>query len=55
LNQAVGLERYELLGKMQGVDVWDMKPLDSSRIGNKRLPIKPALLTTNQAPWTTPL
>ena len=33
LEQATGLERLEILGKMQGVDVFDMKPLDSSRVG----------------------
>ena len=33
LNQSTGLERLELLGKMQGVDVFDMRPLDSSRTG----------------------
>lgn len=33
LDQATGLERFEILGKMQGVDVFDMKPLDSSRKG----------------------
>ena len=33
LEQAVGLERLEILGKMQGVDVFDMKPLDASRKG----------------------
>ncbi|PQE14685.1 cytochrome c oxidase subunit Vb protein [Rutstroemia sp. NJR-2017a BVV2] len=32
-EQATGLERLEILGKMQGVDVFDMKPLDSSRKG----------------------
>jgi len=33
LEQATGLERFEILGKMQGIDVFDMKPLDSSRTG----------------------
>ena len=33
LDQATGLERFEILGKMQGVDVFDMKPLDASRKG----------------------
>lgn len=32
-EQATGLERLELIGKMQGIDVFDMKPLDSSRKG----------------------
>lgn len=33
LEQATGLERLEILGKIQGVDIFDMKPLDSSRVG----------------------
>lgn len=33
VEQATGLERFELLGKMQGIDVFDMKPLDASRLG----------------------
>lgn len=32
-EQATGLERLEILGKMQGIDVFDMKPLDASRMG----------------------
>ena len=33
LEQATGLERLELLGKMQGIDIFDMRPLDASRMG----------------------
>ena len=33
LEQATGLERLEILGKMQGVDIFDMKPLPSDRVG----------------------
>lgn len=33
MDQATGLERLEILGKMQGVDIFDMRPLDSSRKG----------------------
>ena len=33
LDQATGLERLEILGKMQGIDVFDMRPLDASRLG----------------------
>jgi hypothetical protein len=33
LEQSTGLERLEILGKMEGVDIFDMKPLDSSRKG----------------------
>jgi len=37
--QATGLERLEILGKMDGVDVFDMKPLESSRLGTLDNPI----------------
>lgn len=33
IEQATGLERLEILGKMQGIDIFDMKPLDASRVG----------------------
>ncbi len=33
LEQSTGLERLEILGKMEGVDIFDMRPLDSSRKG----------------------
>jgi len=39
LEQATGLERLELLGKMEGVDIFDMKPLDASRRGTVDNPI----------------
>ncbi|KAH7342876.1 subunit IV of cytochrome c oxidase [Rhexocercosporidium sp. MPI-PUGE-AT-0058] len=39
LEQATGLDRLEILGKMQGVDIFDMKPLDASRLGTLDNPI----------------
>ncbi len=33
LEQSTGLERLEILGKMEGVDIFDMSPLDASRKG----------------------
>lgn len=33
LEQATGLERLEILGKMQGIDIFDMRPLPSDRTG----------------------
>lgn len=33
LEQATGLERLEILGKMQGIDIFDMSPLPSDRVG----------------------
>lgn len=35
-EQSTGLERLEILGKMQGVDIFDMRPLDASRLGTSR-------------------
>lgn len=39
LEQATGLERLEILGKMEGVDIFDMRPLDASRKGTMESPI----------------
>ncbi|KAH9230375.1 hypothetical protein K456DRAFT_1727432 [Colletotrichum gloeosporioides 23] len=39
LEQSTGLERLEILGKMEGVDVFDMRPLDASRKGTMENPI----------------
>ncbi|CAL1716207.1 unnamed protein product [Somion occarium] len=39
-NQSTGLERLQVLGEVEGVDVFDLNPLDSSRIGTKVDPIK---------------
>ncbi|KAK2772908.1 Cytochrome c oxidase subunit 4 [Onygenales sp. PD_12] len=38
-EQSTGLERLELLGKMQGIDIFDMRPLDASRKGTIENPI----------------
>jgi len=39
LEQATGLERLEILGKMDGIDIFDMRPLDASRKGTMQDPI----------------
>ncbi|KAH7244091.1 uncharacterized protein BKA55DRAFT_595307 [Fusarium redolens] len=39
LEQATGIERLEILGKMEGVDIFDMRPLDASRLGTMKDPI----------------
>jgi hypothetical protein len=39
-EQATGLERLELLGEMQGINVFDEEPLDSSRMGTLEDPVK---------------
>ncbi|KAL4741293.1 cytochrome c oxidase subunit VB-domain-containing protein [Aspergillus similis] len=39
IEHATGLERLELIGKMQGIDIFDMRPLDASRKGTLDNPI----------------
>lgn len=39
-NQATGLERLEILGKIEGIDVFDMNPLEMTRMGTLADPIK---------------
>lgn len=39
IEQATGLERFELLGKLEGVEVFETEPLDSSRKGTMADPI----------------
>ncbi|KAK3994225.1 cytochrome c oxidase subunit VB-domain-containing protein [Cladorrhinum sp. PSN332] len=39
LEQSTGVERLEILGKMEGVDVFDMRPLDASRLGTLANPV----------------
>jgi hypothetical protein len=38
-EQATGLERFELLGKLEGVDVFDMNPIEMTRMGTVGEPI----------------
>jgi hypothetical protein len=38
-EQATGLERFELLGKLEGVDVFDMNPVEMTRMGTVDEPI----------------
>ncbi|TPX18394.1 uncharacterized protein E0L32_011704 [Thyridium curvatum] len=40
VEQSTGLERLEIMGKMEGVDVFDMRPLDASRLGTMADPIR---------------
>ncbi|KAK0524846.1 Cytochrome c oxidase subunit 4 [Tilletia horrida] len=47
-SQATGLERFELLGRLDGVDVFDLKPLDASRVGTLKDPIKVKSLFTER-------
>ncbi|OLL25653.1 Cytochrome c oxidase subunit 4, mitochondrial [Neolecta irregularis DAH-3] len=39
IEQATGLERAELLGKLHGVDIFNMKPLEVNRLGTMKDPI----------------
>ena len=39
-QQATGLERFQLLGEMEGYDAFDLQALDSSRVGTLQDPIK---------------
>lgn len=39
-EQATGLERFALLGRMEGIEVFDTEPLDSSRKGTMKDPIQ---------------
>ncbi|RBR20704.1 uncharacterized protein FIESC28_05221 [Fusarium coffeatum] len=39
LEQSTGLERLEILGKMEGVDIFDMRPLEATRLGTMKDPI----------------
>lgn len=38
--QSTGLDRVQVLGLLEGLDVFDLEPLDSSRIGTLADPIK---------------
>ncbi|KAK9320422.1 cytochrome c oxidase subunit VB-domain-containing protein [Lipomyces orientalis] len=38
-EQATGLERLELLSNMAGIDIWDLDPLPSNRVGTIEDPI----------------
>ncbi|TFK50081.1 COX5B-domain-containing protein [Heliocybe sulcata] len=38
--QATGLERFELLAEMEGLEAFDTEPLDASRVGTPSDPIK---------------
>jgi len=55
LEQATGLERLEILGKMQGIDIFDMRPLDASRLGiNTPLPSTSTSTSTTTNPFPPP-
>src|SRR5260370_8318589 len=48
VNQATGLERLQILGHMDGVDVFHMQPLELTRLGTKQdpIPINPYISTS---------
>ncbi|KAI0784249.1 cytochrome c oxidase polypeptide IV, partial [Abortiporus biennis] len=39
-NQSTGLERLQVLGEIEGVEVFDMAPLPSDRVGTLADPVK---------------
>lgn len=39
INQSTGLDRLQTLGNLEGVEVFDLNPLDASRIGTVENPI----------------
>ncbi|KAI9428866.1 COX5B-domain-containing protein [Lactarius indigo] len=39
-SQSTGLDRVQVLGLLEGVDVFDLEPLDSSRLGTLADPVK---------------
>lgn len=54
-NHSTGLERLELLGKMEGIDVFDMNPLEMTRMGTLQDPIKIYSLVCNLSSKVSPL
>ncbi|EKM78769.1 COX5B subunit VB of cytochrome c oxidase [Agaricus bisporus var. burnettii JB137-S8] len=40
LDQSTGLERLQLLGEIEGINVFEEGPLDSSRIGTRADPVR---------------
>ena len=39
-SQSTGLDRVQVLGLLEGVDVFDLEPFDSSRVGTLADPVK---------------
>ncbi|TFY83292.1 hypothetical protein EWM64_g722 [Hericium alpestre] len=39
-EQSTGLDRVQVLGNLQGIEVFDLEPLDASRIGTLADPVK---------------
>lgn len=51
-EQATGLERYQLLGKMEGIDVFGLDALESGRLGTMKDPIKvPTIVRDFSRSW----
>jgi len=49
-TQSTGLDRVQVLGLLEGVDVFDLEPLDSSRIGTLTNPVKVFSVVRRPAP-----
>ena len=52
-GQSTGLDRVQVLGLLEGVDVFDLEPLDSSRIGTLTNPVKVFSVVRRSAPTST--
>ena len=52
-GQSTGLDRVQVLGLLEGVDVFDLEPLDSSRIGTLTNPVKVFSVVRRSAPNLT--
>lgn len=52
-SQSTGLDRVQVLGLLEGVDVFDLEPLDSSRIGTLANPVKVFSVVRHPAPTSS--
>ena len=54
-QQATGIERFELMGKVEGIDVFDMGPLQADRLGTLEDPIEVLSYVRHECSGTTNL
>lgn len=52
-NQATGLERLQILGHLEGIDVFDMQPLEVPRLGTVKEPILVKSLVSSSPSFDT--
>jgi len=51
INQSTGLERLQTLGYLEGIEIFDSQPLDSSRIGTLDNPVLVYSLVRSLSPF----